>query len=362
MKILHVDTEKGFRGGEQQIVWLSEGLIRKGIHVKVGCLKNNELFKACKEKGIETLPLNGNCLIDCLKIGMEGKRYDIIHAHAAKAHLIASIAKIFNKKPLIYTRRIDYLPHNDPVTKFKYKQCDTVIAVSQAVEDKLKPYLDKRTLLFTIHSAADLDLDKKVSKETLKKIKDKYKDKIIVGTASALTEQKNIPNLLSAAEIILRKKKNVVFLVAGEGNLKEKIKKIIEDRNLQEKFILIGFKKDIQNYLKAFDVFVMSSDNEGISGAMLNAMVLGKAVVSTDAGGAREAIINEETGLLVKKNDPEALAKALLKLIEDKKLRDTLGANAKAFVRENFSVEKMVDLYIKSYKKTLEVKNGISNG
>ncbi len=359
MRILHIDTEKGFRGGEQQLLWLVEGLKNRGIYSKVGCLNNGKLHQYCLKKNLDVLPLSGNILFDIIKLSKESKNFDIIHAHAAKAHLVSAFTKSIVKKPLIYTRRIDYIPKKDPITRFKYRSCDAIVAVSNAVKETIR-FLSKNTKIYTIHSSTDPELEKKISTEKVEKIKTQFKNKIIIGTACALTKQKNIPNLIKAAKIVLDKLENVVFVVAGEGELKNKIEKIIKKENLQENFFLIGFKHDIHNYIKAFDIFVMPSDNEGLSGAMLTAMVLGKPIISTNAGGAREAIIDKKTGLLVEKNQSEQLANAIINIINDKNLKEKLEKNAKEFAKKTFSINNMVEKYIKVYNELTEGKNAIS--
>ena len=354
MRILHVDTEKGFRGGEQQLLWLVEGLIKNGIDSAVATVED-ELYNRCKEKKIETVRLTGNQLTDWVRLAREGKDYDIIHAHASKALNISALAKLFNKKPLVYTRRVDYKPKNDVFTKFKYNSADLIVSVSSAVKDVLNGFVDNGKLR-VIYSITNPLIESSVDFKKVEAIRKRYGNRFIVGTAAALTEQKNIPNLIEAASMVLRQHKDLVFIVAGEGNLKKQLEKQLKSLSIEDRFFLIGFQKDIQNYIKAFDLFVLPSDNEGFSGAILNAMILKTPVVATDAGGAKEVIQNNETGILVPKRDSVALAKAIERLYLDKKLRDKLIDKAYKRVKEKFSVEKMVKDYIMVYKELMEVK------
>ena len=84
MRILHVDTEKGWRGGEQQLFYLVKGLKERGVEVAVACRVGDELEKRCREEGITVYPLKGNQTGDILRVGALGKNYDIIHATLPK--------------------------------------------------------------------------------------------------------------------------------------------------------------------------------------------------------------------------------------------------------------------------------------
>ncbi len=354
MRILHVDTQKGFRGGEQQLLWLAVGLKNRGIETAVACIED-ELYSRCLENGIKTIKLSKNRLKNISEVARIGKNFDIIHAHASHAHTICALSKMSNKKPLVYTRRVDYKHKNDPITKFKYRNTDKIVCVARYVCEVLRHTIGIEDFE-VIHSATNPLLEKSVDLEKVKAIKGQFKHSTIIGTATALTEQKNIPNLISAAEIILKKRKDVVFLVLGEGHLREKLECLVKSKGLEDRFRFMGFKKDIENYIKTFDLFVLPSDYEGLSGAVLNAMLLRVPVVSTDAGGLSEVVFNRETGILVERNRSKDLAEAIETVLDDKDLREKIIENAYKLVKENFSVDKMVEKYVELYEQLMEVR------
>ncbi len=354
MKILHVDTEKGFRGGEQQLLWLAISLKKMGIETSVACIED-ELYFRCLENDIETIRLSKNRLNNVLEVARVGREFDIIHAHTSHAHTVCAFSKIFNKKPLVYTRRIDYKPKKNPITLFKYKNTDRIVCVSRYVCEVLRHTIGLEGFT-VIHSATNPLLEKSIQLQKVESIRRRFRRQNIVGTATALTEQKNIPNLIEAAGIILRRRRDVVFLVLGEGFLEAKLKKLVERKGISDNFKFLGFKKDIENYIKAFDLFVLPSDYEGLSGAVLNAMLLKVPVVSTDAGGLSEVVFNGETGMLVERNNPVKLAKAIEEMLDNRNLRERLKENAYKLVKKNFSVDKMAESYVKLYNQLMEVK------
>ena len=354
MKILHVDTEKGFRGGEQQLLWLAIGLKKRGIETAVACIED-ELYFRCLENGIKTIKLSKNRLKNVIEIARVGGEFDIVHAHASHAHTVCAFSKLLNKRPLIYTRRVDYKPKKDPITRFKYRRTDKVVCVARYVCEVLRHTIGVESFE-VVYSITNPALEESVDLEKVKGIKEQFKPLKIVGTAAALTEQKNIPNLIEAAEVILKKRRDVVFVVLGEGVLEARMRNLAKRKGISDRFRFLGFKKDIENYIKAFDLFVLPSNYEGLSGAVLNAMLLKVPVVSTDAGGLSEVVFNGETGILVERDNPVKLARAIEELLDNRSLREKVVENAYKLVKKNFAIDKMVESYVKLYNQLMEVK------
>ncbi len=350
MKILHINTEKGWRGGEQQLFYLCKNLYEKGIEAAVACKIGSELEKRCKKEGIKTFPLSGNQLIDILRIGIIGKNFEIVHAHTAKAHNIAAFSKKFHKRPVIYTRRVSYPPKRNPLTKYKYALTEVTVAVSKKVARVLKENLRiTENKLQVIYSSVDTTIEKLVDPQKVRKIRQELGGYPIVGTVAALTKEKNIPNFIKAAKIVEKKYPKAVFVVVGEGKLKNELQTLIKSLKLNDRFFLLGFKKDVYNYIKSFDLFILPSDIEGFSGSILNAMLLKVPVVVTNVGGAEEAVINGKTGILVPRRNPQALAKGISAVLEDESLRKRIISTAFEYVVKNFSVGRMVDAYTQLY-------------
>ncbi len=357
MRILHVDTERGWRGGEQQLLYLVKGLKGKGFEQAVACRAGDELERRCRELGIKVIPLKGNQSSDCLRIAAVGKEFDVIHAHAAKAHTISALSKRFHKKPVVYTRRVYYPPKNNFPTRLKYRLTDRVVAISEPVKEVLErelPFLKGKVTV--IPSSVDVkELNQTINPKKVEEIKRELGGKPLIGTLAALTEEKGIPELIDAAEIVLKKLPSAKFVVFGEGKLRKELERLIEKKGLKENFLLYGFVKEVQNYAKALDLFVLPSRNEGLGSSLLIAMALKVPVVATEAGGTVEAVKDGETGILVPPENPGALAKGILKLVEDENLRNRLTENAFRLILNRFSVSAMVDSYVELYR---EVKGG----
>jgi glycosyltransferase involved in cell wall biosynthesis len=354
VKILHVDTEKGWRGGEQQLLYLMRGLRKKGMECAVACRVNSESFKRFSEEGFRVIPLKGNQTSDILRLGVIAKEFDLVHAHAAKAHTVSALSKRLHRRPVVYTRRVDYPPRRNRLTGLKYRLTDRVVAVVEAVKDVLKERFPGLSV-DVIHSAVDLEeVESSINPERVREIREELGGEPLIGTLAALTGQKDIPNLIEAARIVLRELPEAKFVVFGEGKLREELQRLIEQKGLKGKFILYGFVREPALYARALDLFVLPSKNEGIGGANLIAMAVKVPVVATDVGGVREVVLNGETGILVPPSNPQALAEAILKVIRDEELRRRVVKKAYRLVKERFTVEPMVNSYLNLYREVLK--------
>jgi len=353
VKILHVDTEKGWRGGQQQLLYLLRGLREKGVECAVACRVNSETFSRFSEEGFRVIPLKGNQTSDLFRLGAVAKEFDLVHAHAAKAHTVSALSKKFHKRPVVYTRRVDYPPKRNRLTELKYRLTDRVAAVVGAVRGVLKErFPDLKVEV--IYSAVDLrEVESSFDPEKARKIRRELGGEPLIGTLAALTEQKDIPNFIEAAQIVLRELPRAKFVVFGEGKLREELQRLIERKGLKEKFILYGFVKEPALYAGALDIFVLPSKNEGIGGANLIAMALKVPVVATDVGGVGEVVIDGQTGILVPPSNPKALAEAVLRLARDGKLKKRVAEKAYQLVKEKFTVEPMVNSYLNLYGEVL---------
>lgn len=337
MKILHLDTQKGFRGGEQQLIYLALGLRELGVDSIIAC--SDELYKKAQALGFETIDSK-----NFYKLQSTARKCDVLHAHASKAHTLGVILKLLTKKPLVYTRRVDY--KQKMTSKIKYMLTDKVVSVSNAVKQIL--YANYRTLSEVIYDVVDFSLLNQVDPQKVESIKKQYGYPII-GNIGALTEQKDHKNLINAASLL---DKRYTFLILGEGELKDELENYAKQKGV-DNVVFLGFKQDIQNYLAAFDLFAISSQNEGLCSSILQAFMFKIPTVATDAGGIVELIGNNQRGLIVPTKDAKSLALAIEKMLSDKELSKKLVSQAYEFAKD-FSYKTMSQKYLYIYQSLLK--------
>ena len=167
----------------------------------------------------------------------------------------------------------------------------------------------------------------------------------------SLIPRKGLPSLIEAAKKIVKEQSETKFLIVGEGPLRSQLANSLEAANLSDNFKFLGNVKEdmLPAVYNCGDVFVLPSIQEGQGIVLLEAQASAKPVVAFNIGGVNEALLNGETGLLVKRGSTNMLADAIMKLLSDKALREKMGANGRRFVAENFTwdicAQKMLNVY-----------------
>lgn len=174
-----------------------------------------------------------------------------------------------------------------------------------------------------------------------------------VGMIARMFPAKRYDTFLQAAAIINRIIPDTRFALVGDGPLRSNLENLNRELGLASKAIFFGEQKKIVPYLSAFDIFVLSSDTEGLSLSICEAMALGKPVVATDVGGNKELVEDGKTGFLVPHEDSKALAEAILRLLQDPDTTQAMGQRAKEKITTQFALERYVKEYQTLYEETL---------
>ena len=182
------------------------------------------------------------------------------------------------------------------------------------------------------------------------------KDKQYVLFVGRIVPRKGLHYLVESAKQVLREKKETVFVVVGEGPLRNNLVSAVKREGQSSSFIFLSEVSDslLQDLYGCVDLFVLPSIQEGQGMASLEAQAAAIPVVAFNVSGIREAVRDKETGMLVKEADSTALANAILKLLSDKSLRAKMGQQGRKFVQKNLSwdvcAEKMLQVYTEAAK------------
>lgn len=361
LNIIHIDTEKYWRGGQQQAFYLHKGLIKRDIKSLLICNLNSELKNKCENSNLPFAEISmfGEAdLIAAYKISKicRKNKFNILHAHSAHSLSIAIMVKYFcpNVK-LIGVRRVDFSVNKNYLSKLKYnsKKIDKIICISEFIKTVLLKDGINSDKLVTVRSGVDINKFNKIkpSKDFREKL-DVKSDEILLGSIAAFAGHKDIPNLLRAFKIVSEKLDNVKLCLVGDGKLKDEIKQLIDELYLVKKVILPGYQQNVGEYLKSFDIFVLSSKKEGLGTSIIDALAVGLPVVATRAGGIPELIENNTNGVLVDIKNSNLLAGAIIELASDKNKMTELGNNAKQSAKK-FSIDETINKNINEYKKLI---------
>jgi glycosyltransferase involved in cell wall biosynthesis len=175
----------------------------------------------------------------------------------------------------------------------------------------------------------------------------------IVGAAGRLSREKGFDQLVAAAGIVCNQMPEVAFVIFGDGPLREQLATQISAQNLQKRFVLAGFRSDVERFLPHLDLAVLSSHTEGMPVAVLEAMAARLPVVATAVGGTPEAIEDGVSGFLVAPRDPEALARRIMEVLSDEGKRLQMGCMGRQRVEREFTFAAQARHFQRLFQKLL---------
>jgi L-malate glycosyltransferase len=356
---LHIDTARTWRGGQQQVLLTVLGLRARGHRAVLIAHPEGELFRRASE-GPDLVPLAAVNEIDLAaawKLSKIIRQWQpaIVHAHDPHAVSMAALALSFGapdpRPKTIASRRVDFHLQSHTFSQWKYRQIDGFIAASDAIKRILIQDGIPAARIAVVHDGIDVA---KIQKRPALDLHAEYwlpHGVPVIVNVGALVGHKGQKFLIDAMPLVLREVPDAHRVIFGEGELRAPLEKQVRHLNLGKRVLLPGFREDVLSLIKSADLFVMSSVTEGLGSAVLDAMAMGHAVVGTKAGGIPEAVVHEETGLLVDTGDARALAQAIVRLMKDADLRKRFGDAGRARVEEHFGVDRLVEGTLEAYQK-----------
>lgn len=365
-RVLHVNTERTWRGGEQQMMYLVSGLRRRGHEAEVACQPGSPLAERAQAEGAPTFEIKMRGEADPIAITRLRKtirrgHYDFLHMHTSHAHTLGCLAAAVSRRSAIrvVARRVDFSIRKHLTSILKYQWgVDRYIAISQRVRNVLVEDGVAPEKISIVHSGIDLARFENAEPKDLRAEFGLAPETFVVGNIAHFADHKGQQYLVAAVPLVLAERPDTKFFLVGEGELGEALKAQTRELGVTDNVIFTGFRTDIPQLLEFFDLFVMSSHMEGLCTSLLDAMAMRKPIVATYAGGIPEIVTNEHNGLLVPPRNPSALAEAILALIDDRDKARTLAENGRTVVEQEFSANAMVEKTIKVYEELYRQRTG----
>ena len=348
MRILHMSSEGGWRGGEQQIAYLLQDLFDKGVQNVLAIKGNSKLADHCQEKKIPYYPVTFSNSLDAVSAWeirriCKKEKIDLIHLHSSKAQGVGVLSALFgNKVPMVLSRRVAFSPGRNMLSRWKYNhdQIKKILCVSERIRTIMNKYLDDGSKCVTVYSGIDLNKfsktepDRRFITETFQ-LDD---NKTIIANIGAIDTSKDHITFVDTLERVVRVGHAVQGLIIGDGPLANALKSYVKEKGLDHAIKFAGYRKDVGRILVSVDMFLMTSREEGLGTSLLDAFLARIPVVATDAGGIPEIVKDMDTGLLAPVRDAVKLSQNVIRLLNETSLRDRLIKQASVFVR-NFSRE-----------------------
>lgn len=340
-QIVFLTGSMGRGGAERVISLLSHQYVQKGWRVRILQLLHNEIGYALDGE-VEVLDFSNDKVKAVLDMGrligkvrnfVKKEKPDAVVAFMAPICLIAGFACRGLKTRLVVSERID--PAQDarnPVFRMAlndvYAKADLTVFQTMRACNYFSEEIQKNSVIIPNPiQVKSLAQDDKALR---------------IVTAGRLMPQKNQAMLIRAFERIYRKYPEYTLDIYGEGNLREALQEQINSLGLEKAVTLRGNVSDIHEQIKNATMFVLPSDFEGLSNALLEAMMMGLPCISTNCAGSDEVIRHGENGLLIPVGDENALLEAMEKIICDPELAQKLGRTAKADSAK-FEVDKVIE-------------------
>lgn len=363
IKVLHIIKSLG-RGGAEML--LPETL---KLHDKEQFEFHYIYFLPWKNQMVESIEKSGG-IVNCLsaknniQLIFQAKRIisyckqnhiQLIHCHLPWAGFVGRLVHKLSQIPVIYSEhnmQERYHKITAEINKLSFNSQTLALGVSEDVTNSINKNISPKIRVETLLNGVNTETFRRELASPDRKNLGIPENAIVVGNVAVFRFQKRLVEWLGVFnELQNRSTKPVYGLIVGAGPLEEEIKAKLMELRLERKVILTGLQTEVKPFYSVMDIFMMSSSFEGLPIALLEAMSMQCAIVSTNAGGIKEVIRHEVDGLICNVDNLNKLGDLAYEVVEDDLLRSELQNNARSRVLKNFSLNTMVHKLENYYKE-----------
>ena len=360
MKILHVETGRHLYGGPQQVIYLARALRDMGHDNLIVCPPGSGIDNAARKAAIPVRNLFCAGDLDLpfayrLAQFIGQTRPDIVHCHSRRgADVLGGLAASFADVPAVVSRRVDNTEMR-LVAALRYRPFKKVIAISEAIARELRERGVEEGRLTVIRSAVDVARFEQHG--DCAGFREEYgvpEGALLIAAAGQLIPRKGHRYLLQAVADLRSGHRDFRVLLFGDGYLQNQLQAQAESLGIADVVTLAGFREDLDDYVGCFDIFAHPALAEGLGVATLKAAAAGVPVVGFAAGGLGEAVVHDETGILVPPEDAGALRDAIASLMDDEGRRARFGSAGKKRMQNDFSIATMAEEHVALYESVID--------
>ncbi|UCH66681.1 MAG: glycosyltransferase [Ignavibacterium sp.] len=368
INILLITTVSNIGGTESMLLSFLSNFDSENFNVVIASLfGKDELGKEVVKRGVQFTDLNfKNVLTYPFKLRkiIKQNNIDLVQTFGLTAEVAVNpLAKIFGAKKIVASIRSAYTDrkwYHHFLSGIVNRNVDLWISNSQAGKNTTIKNLKIESNKIKV-SRNGLDTskfaDEYIEQSDQLKTELNLTDKFVILTVANLRSEKRHSDIIKAVKLIDKHiRENLKFIFIGRDDLNGNIEREIRDSNLSNYFMLSGFRSDVAAYYELADLFLLTSDWEGLPVSIMEAMYFSKPIISTNVGGVNELVNHEKEGLLIEPRNPEQIADKIIQLYNNKNLRAKLGRNAHERIVKEFSLKKMVNETEQTYIDLMEGK------
>lgn len=356
MKIVHVESGRRLLGGAQQVIWLLDGLAKRGVDNLLVCPPDSAIDKTARQRAIPVENLNCSGDLDLrfawrLRQLVRRQQPDVVHCHSRRgADFLGGQALSLTGVVAVLSRRVDHSEAR-PLAKLRYRPYRKVIAISDHIAAVLtEGGLDPKRLEIIRSSVAVDSIDTTPDCATFRREFGLESHHFVVAMIAQLIPRKGHRFLLDVLPKLRDLYPNIRVILFGSGPGEAHLHELAMRLSLDDTVQFAGFRENLDDYLACIDLLVHPAVQEGLGVAMLKAAAAGVPVLAFDTAGSREAVVHGETGVLVPPDDLGKLQQAIGVLIDEPEMRRALGRAGRQRMKDEFSVALMVERHIKLYE------------
>ena len=362
-RVLHLVSSNGLYGAERVILNLAQG---EGTLSYVGALYNShnphlEMIDEAKKMGLRTVVFNSRGRVDLktifdIKKFLKDNRIDILHTHNYKSDIVGFWAVLLSKCKWVATNHVWHgldrkLRVYEKIDAFVLRFAARVVAVSIEIKEDLVAQNIPARKVQVIDNGIDIArFSRPRSVEELKEGLGIHKDDAVVTIVGRLSPEKGHETFLKAAKDVLARKKNVKFLIVGDGPIGAELRVMADKLSLNGHVAFTGVRKDMDGIYALSDLMVNASSIEGLPMTILEAMAAKVALIVTPVGAVPKVIQHGVNGVIFPAGDDLGLSKEICSLIDDPSRRESLTERAYQDVCDRFSSATMVRQYKQIYE------------
>lgn len=368
ISVCHVISGDQWAGAEVQVAATIERLTRQPyVRTSAVLFNDGPLAKCLSQLNVPVLIADEKrtpaaAIVAELVRHFQQHHVDIVHTHRYNDTTLATVAAVLAGRPRV-VRTVHGL--REPMTgwsglRFRaYEQlerlalrwrADAIIAVSHDIAARLAGDGYESDVIRQIHNCIDATTHASQPRHVMRRELGLPESAIAIGTAGRLTPVKGHSALLRIARLALQQRKDLVWVIAGDGPLRDQLRAQAARLGISAQCRFVGARADVHDVIAALDVFVLPSLHEGIPMALLEAMTLGVPVVAHSVGGVPEMIDHGITGVLVESGNEPSFADACLALASRPEERRRLAMHAQATVASRFSAQRSHDALLAVYR------------